>query len=61
MRDVYTANSSLGDPNSVNKRLEEIGRKIDVLRLELNTYQVSESKVVVLVDEITNNILILSM
>ncbi|PIK57854.1 putative formin-binding protein 1 isoform X16 [Apostichopus japonicus] len=39
MRDVYTANSSLGDPNSVNKRLEEIGRKIDVLRLELNTYQ----------------------
>ncbi|PIK60430.1 putative formin-binding protein 1 isoform X16, partial [Apostichopus japonicus] len=44
MRDVYTANSSLGDPNSVNKRLEEIGRKIDVLRLELNTYQEYKDK-----------------
>lgn len=49
MRDVYTANTSLGDPNSVNKRLEEIGRKIDNLRLELNTYQVSEQGISVIV------------
>lgn len=44
MRDVYTANSSLGDPNSVNKQLETIGRRIDSLRLELNTYQEYKNK-----------------
>lgn len=50
MRDVYTANSSLGDPNSVNKQLETIGRRIDSLRLELNTYQVSEGLPVPVID-----------
>ncbi len=41
MRDVYTKNPALGDPNSTDKELAAIGKKLDNLRLELQKYQVS--------------------
>ena len=41
MRDVYTKNPALGDPNSTDKELAAIGKKLDALRLELQKYQVS--------------------
>eukprot|EP00057_Strongylocentrotus_purpuratus_P008475 XP_011662949.1 PREDICTED: formin-binding protein 1-like isoform X13 [Strongylocentrotus purpuratus] len=39
MREVYTKNPTLGDPASVDRQLAEIGKKMDVLRMDLNKYQ----------------------
>ena len=41
MRDVYTKNPALGDPNTTDKELAIIGKKLDAMRLELQKYQVS--------------------
>lgn len=39
MRDVYTKNPALGDPNTTDKELAIIGKKLDAMRLELQKYQ----------------------
>ncbi|XP_071948182.1 formin-binding protein 1-like isoform X2 [Antedon mediterranea] len=39
MRDVYMKNSSLGDPTSVDGQLQQIGKRMDDYRLELQKYQ----------------------
>ncbi|XP_033116687.1 formin-binding protein 1-like [Anneissia japonica] len=39
MRDVYTKNTSLGDPTSVDGQLQQIGKRMDEYRLELQKYQ----------------------
>ena len=44
MREVYTKNPTLGDPASVDRQLAEIGKKMDILRMELAKYQVRGTK-----------------
>uniref|UniRef100_A0A8C7L509 Formin binding protein 1a n=1 Tax=Oncorhynchus kisutch TaxID=8019 RepID=A0A8C7L509_ONCKI len=39
MKDVYVKNPHMGDPNSVDPRLEEIGQDIDKLELESRKYE----------------------
>ena len=41
MKDVYVKNPHMGDPNSVDPRLEEIGQDIDKLELDSRKYEVS--------------------
>ena len=41
MRDVYVKNPALGDPNSIDKQLEENGQKLDKLNAELQKYEVN--------------------
>uniref|UniRef100_A0A4W5KWF7 Formin binding protein 1a n=1 Tax=Hucho hucho TaxID=62062 RepID=A0A4W5KWF7_9TELE len=40
MKDVYIKNPHMGDPNSVDPRLEEIGQNIDKLELDSRKYEV---------------------
>ena len=40
MKDVYAQNPALGDPNSLDKKLDENGEKLDVFRRELQKYEV---------------------
>uniref|UniRef100_A0A8C7L804 Formin binding protein 1a n=1 Tax=Oncorhynchus kisutch TaxID=8019 RepID=A0A8C7L804_ONCKI len=42
MKDVYVKNPHMGDPNSVDPRLEEIGQDIDKLELESRKYEVKD-------------------
>uniref|UniRef100_A0A673X5C7 Formin binding protein 1a n=1 Tax=Salmo trutta TaxID=8032 RepID=A0A673X5C7_SALTR len=39
MKDVYVKNPHMGDPNSVDPRLEEIGQNIDKLELDSRKYE----------------------
>ncbi|XP_055742177.1 formin-binding protein 1-like isoform X7 [Salvelinus fontinalis] len=39
MKDVYVKNPHMGDPNSVDSRLEEIGQNIDKLELDSRKYE----------------------
>ena len=39
MKDVYAQNPALGDPNSLDKKLDENGEKLDVFRRELQKYE----------------------
>ena len=50
MRDVYVQNSALGDPNSLDKQLEENAQKLDKLNQELQKFEVQKllSQVVLL-------------
>ncbi len=43
MRDVYVKNPALGDPNSIDKQLEENGQKLDKLNAELQKYEVNKT------------------
>ena len=40
MKDVYTQNSQLGDPMTIEKQLEENAQKLDQLRQEIVKYEV---------------------
>lgn len=40
MKEVYVQNPALGDPNSINKKLEENASKLNELQSELKKYQV---------------------
>jgi len=40
MQDVYTNNSSLGDPGKLNKDLEDSAQKLDKLKQELHKFEV---------------------
>ena len=40
MKDVYAQNPALGDPNSLDKKLEENGEKLDMFKKELHKYEV---------------------
>lgn len=40
MREVYEGNPALGDPNSINKKLEQNAIKLNDLQSELKKYQV---------------------
>ena len=42
MRDVYVQNSALGDPNSLDKQLEENAQKLDKLNQELQKFEVQQ-------------------
>ena len=42
MRDVYVQNSALGDPNSLDKQLEENAQKLDKLNQELQKFEVQK-------------------
>uniref|UniRef100_A0A4W5L070 Formin binding protein 1a n=1 Tax=Hucho hucho TaxID=62062 RepID=A0A4W5L070_9TELE len=42
MKDVYIKNPHMGDPNSVDPRLEEIGQNIDKLELDSRKYEVKD-------------------
>uniref|UniRef100_A0A8C8MMC4 Formin-binding protein 1-like n=1 Tax=Oncorhynchus tshawytscha TaxID=74940 RepID=A0A8C8MMC4_ONCTS len=42
MKDVYVKNPHMGDPNSVDPRLEEIGQDIDKLELDSRKYEVKD-------------------
>nr|XP_006811822.1 PREDICTED: formin-binding protein 1 homolog [Saccoglossus kowalevskii] len=39
MKEVYTKTPALGDPNSVDAQLAENGKKLDIVRTELQKYQ----------------------
>lgn len=39
MKDVYVQNPALGDPNSLDKKIEENGEKLDSCRKELSKFQ----------------------
>ncbi|XP_041369269.1 formin-binding protein 1-like isoform X2 [Gigantopelta aegis] len=39
MRDVYASNTALGDPSSLDKKIEENAQKIDTLRHELQKFE----------------------
>lgn len=41
MKDVYVNNPALGDPNALEKKIEENAQKIDSLQAEMRKYQVS--------------------
>lgn len=41
MREVYTQNSKLGDPASIDKQLQENALKLDKLMLERKKFEVS--------------------
>jgi len=41
MQDVYKNNTSLGDPATIEKQLEENAQKLDRLRQEIRKYEVS--------------------
>lgn len=40
MKDVYVQNPALGDPNSLDKKIEENGEKLDSCRKELSKFVV---------------------
>ena len=40
LRDVYANNTALGDPSSLDKKVEENAQKIDTLRHELQKFEV---------------------
>ena len=40
MKDVYVQNPALGDPNSLDKKLDENGEKLDSCRRELQKFEV---------------------
>ena len=40
MKDVYIQNPALGDPNSLEKKIDENGEKLDNLRKELQKFEV---------------------
>ena len=44
MKDVYVNNPALGDPNALEKKIEENAQKIDSLQAEMRKYQVNEIK-----------------
>ena len=44
MKDVYVNNPALGDPNALEKKIEENAQKIDSLQAEMRKYQVNENK-----------------
>lgn len=39
LKDVYVQNPALGDPNSIDKQIEENGEKLDSLKKELNKFE----------------------
>lgn len=41
MKDVYVKNPQMGDPNSVDPRLSEIGQNIEKLQFEVQKFEVS--------------------
>ena len=41
MKDVYTKNPHLGDPDSIDPRLEEITQSLEKLQLEAQKFEVS--------------------
>ena len=41
MRDVYMKNPHMGDPSSVDSRLEEVTQNIDKLQLDARKYEVT--------------------
>lgn len=41
MKEVYENNPALGDPNSINKKLEQNAGKLNDLQSELRKYQVN--------------------
>lgn len=40
MKDVYVNNPALGDPNALEKKIEENALKIDSLQAEMRKFQV---------------------
>lgn len=40
MKEVYIKNPHMGDPNSVDPRLEEVRQSIEKLQLEAHKYEV---------------------
>lgn len=40
LKDVYASNPALGDPNTLDKKIEENSQKLDGLRQELVKYEV---------------------
>lgn len=48
MKEVYVQNPALGDPNSINKKLEENASKLNELQSELKKYQVRLKQTVTL-------------
>lgn len=42
LKDVYVQNPALGDPNSIDKQIEENGEKLDSLKKELFKFEVSQ-------------------
>ncbi len=45
MKDVYIKNPHLGDPDSIDPRLEEITQSLEKLQLEAHKFEVRPSKV----------------
>lgn len=42
MKEVYIKNPHMGDPNSVDPRLEEVQQSIEKLQLEAHKYEVKK-------------------
>jgi len=42
MKDVYIKNPHLGDPDSIDPRLEEITQSLEKLQLEAHKFEVSQ-------------------
>lgn len=44
LKDVYASNPALGDPNMLDKKVEENAQKLDAIRQELQKYEVKRKK-----------------
>lgn len=47
MKDVYVNNPALGDPNALEKKIEENALKIDSLQAEMRKFQVIKQKSII--------------
>ena len=43
LKDVYANNPALGDPNMLEKKVEENAQKLDAIRQELHKFEVIEN------------------